>query len=293
MLVSTDRPAVHYRAASGVATLTMAQVETRNALTPELMAGIVDGLRRAGADPSVRVVVLTHDGPVFCAGADLRQARAPVGGTVAGGTVAGGTVAGGTVAGGTVAGGTVAGGTVDLGAVLAAIQDSPLPVVARIAGPCLGGGLGLAAACDLSIADEEVRLGFTEVRLGVAPAIISVVCLPKLRRGDALQLMLTGERVPAGRAAEVGLITRAVPADGLDGAVAEVVAQLKAGGPRALAVTKAIVVGGLPASREAASAEMAGLSARLFAGEEAAEGRAAFAQKRPPAWAGPRASTRS
>lgn len=265
--MSTDRPAVRYGTAAGVATLTMAQVETRNALTPELMAGIVEGLGRAARDPSVRAVVLTHDGPVFCAGADLRQGRAPVG--ASGGA------------------GGPGGGWADLPAVLAAIQDSPLPVVARIAGPCLGGGLGLAAACDLSIAAEDVRLGFTEVRLGVAPAIISVVCLPKLRRGDALELMLTGERVPAGRAAELGLITRAVPAAELDTAVAEVVAQLRAGGPRALAATKALVLGRLPAARDDAFAAMAELSGGLFAGEEAAEGRAAFEEKRPAAWTAP------
>lgn len=248
-----ETAAVRYEGAAGVATLTMAQVATRNALTAELMAGLVEGLERAAADPAVRAVVLTHDGPVFCAGADLRQGRAPSGGS-----------------------------GVDLPAVLAALQDCPRPVVARIAGPCLGGGLGLAAACDLSIAADDVRLGFTEVRLGVAPAIISVVCLPKLRRGDALELMLTGERVPAARAAAAGLITRAVPAAELDAAVAEVVAALRAGGPEALAVTKRLVYGA--GDQADAFAAMARLSERLFAGAEAAEGRAAFREKRPPAW---------
>ena len=281
MLVSGQRPAVGYDVVDAAATLTMDQVETRNALTPELMAGIVDGLGRAAADPAVRVVVLTHAGPVFCAGADLREGRAPAGGSGPGGP---GPSSPGPSSPGP--GGSLA-GSVELAGVLAAIQDSPLPVVARIAGPCLGGGLGLAAACDLSIAVEDVRVGFSEVRLGVAPAIISVVCLPKLRRGDALELMLTGERVAARRAVEVGLITRAVPAGELDAAVAEVVAQLEAGAPGALAATKAIVLGRLPSQRDAAFAVMAELSGRLFAGEEAAEGRAAFADKRPPAWAGP------
>ncbi len=248
--------AVRYSTVSGVATLTMSQVATRNALTPELMAGIVSGLDRATADPGARVVVLTHDGPVFCAGADLRQGRASA---------------------------TV------LPEVLAALQDCPRPVVARIAGACLGGGLGLATACDLSIASEEIRLGFSEVRLGVAPAIVSVVCLPKLRRGDALEAMLTGERMTAARAAEVGLITRAVPAGELDAAVAAVVVALRAGAPEALAATKRMIYAsaGAAGGRDAAFAEMARLSERLFAGEEAAEGRDAFREKRPPAWAGP------
>jgi Enoyl-CoA hydratase/carnithine racemase len=114
-------------------------------------------------------------------------------------------------------------------------------VVARIAGHCVAGGIGLAAACDLSIADGAARFGFTEVRIGVAPAIISVVCLPKLRRADALELFLSGERITAARAAEVGLITRAVPAADLDAEVAAVVARLLAGGPSALAAAKRLV----------------------------------------------------
>ncbi|MDA8062404.1 MAG: enoyl-CoA hydratase-related protein [Actinomycetota bacterium] len=264
--------AVRYTSESGVATLTMAQVATRNALTEELLVGLLAGLERASSDPSVRVVVLSHDGPVFCAGADLRQGRAPVGPGADGlpGSKPGSQP-----------------GRADLPAVLSAIQDLPLPVVARIAGPCLGGGLGLAAACDLSVAGEDVLLGFSEVRLGVAPAIISVVCLPKLRRGDALQLMLTGERISASRAAQLGLISRAVPTEQLDDAVAQVVDQLKAGGPRALAATKALVLGSDRAARDAALSEMSALSAALFAGEESAEGRAAFQQRRPPSWVRP------
>ena len=264
--------AVRYTSQSGVATLTMAQVATRNALTEELLVGLLAGLERASSDASVRVVVLSHDGPVFCAGADLRQGRAPVGPGADG-----------------LPGSTSSSQSrrADLPAVLVAIQDIPLPVVARIAGPCLGGGLGLAAACDLSVAGEDVLLGFSEVRLGVAPAIISVVCLPKLRRGDALQLMLTGERIGASRAAELGLISRAVPTEQLDDAVAQVVDQLKAGGPRALAATKALVLGRERAARDAALSEMSALSAALFAGMEAAEGRAAFEQRRPPSWARP------
>jgi methylglutaconyl-CoA hydratase len=157
--------------------------------------------------------------------------------------------------------------------------------VARIAGHCVGGGIGLAAACDISVADAAAWFAFTEVRVGVAPAIISVVCLPKLRRVDALELFLSGERISAARAAEVGLITRAVPADGLDAEVGAVLARLLAGGPSALAAAKRLVYTIPGMERRAAFARTTELSQSLFASAEAAEGMAAFREKRPPSWA--------
>ena len=204
-----EAQAVRYAVTDAVATLTMDQPHNRNALTPALMAGLAQGLEAALADEAVGVIVLTNHGPAFCAGADL-----------SGGSPAG------------PAGGKRRTARRDgLADLLAAIQDSTKPVVARIAGHCMGGGVGLAAACDISIAEDMAKFGFTEVRVGVAPAIISVVCLPKLRRADALELFLSGERISAARAAEVGLITRAVPAADLDGEVVTVVGKLLAGRP--------------------------------------------------------------
>lgn len=248
---------VGYVAAGGVATLTMDQPHNRNALTPALLDGLADGLDAAAADRDVRLIVLTNTGTTFCAGADLsgtRPARSP---------------------------------RVGLAGLLAGIQDCPKPVLARIEGHCMGGGVGLAAACDLSIAADDARFGFTEVRAGVAPAIISVVCLPKLRRGDALELFLTGERISAARAAEAGLITRAVPAGELDAAVDALAAKLLAGGPGALAAAKLLVYRVPGMTRSAAFEWAAELSASLFASAEAAEGMAAFREKRAAAWAPP------
>jgi methylglutaconyl-CoA hydratase len=251
--------AVRYSVAGQVATLTMDQPHNRNALTPALLDGLADGLDAALADRAVGVIMLTNAGPAFCAGADLsggqRRAAAPRAG---------------------------------LADILAVIQDAPKPVLAVIAGHCLGGGVGLAAACDLSIAADTARFGFTEVRIGVAPAIISVVCLPKLRRADALELFLSGERVTAGRAAEVGLITRAVPPEQLDAEAAATVSRLLAGGPAALAAAKQLVYKVPEMERSAAFARTAELSRELFASAEAAEGMAAFREKRPPSWAPPR-----
>jgi methylglutaconyl-CoA hydratase len=256
----TDEPAVHYQVSGPVATLTMDQLHNRNALTTALLSGLADGLAAAVEDPAVRVVVLTHTGPAFCAGADIS----------AGGR-----------------GSAAVAPRAGLADVLAAIQDSPKPVVGRIAGHCTGGGVGLAAVCDISIAAEDTRLAFTEVRLGLAPAMISVVCLPKLRRGDALELFLSGERIPARRAADLGLITRAVPAGELDAAVDECVTRLLAGGPGGLAASKALVYDVPRLERNEAYERTMQISAALFASEEGAEGMAAFREKRPPRWAPP------
>ncbi len=265
----TDDEAVRYAVTDAVATLTMDQPHNRNALTPALMSGLAQGMEAALADEAVGVIVLTNTGPAFCAGADL----------------SGGSPAGlGAGAGAGKRRGARRDGLADL---LAAIQDSTKPVVARIAGHCMGGGVGLAAACDLSVAGDAVKFGFTEVRVGVAPAIISVVCLPKLRRADALELFLSGERISAARAAEVGLITRAVPAADLDAEVTAVVARLLAGGPSALAAAKRLVYTIPGMGRAAAFTRTTEVSQALFASAEAAEGMAAFREKRLPSWAPP------
>ncbi len=252
-----DAP-VRVEIADGVATLTLADPGNRNALSRAMVAGLLDGLESANADPSVRVVVITNDGSVFCAGADLsEQSTAAAGGKGARG----------------------------FDAVLRAIQTSPTPVVGRIDGHAVAGGVGLAAVLDISIARDDVLLGFTEVRVGVIPAIISVVCLPKMRRGDALEAFLRGRRFPATEAAELGLITRAVPGGDLDTEVAAVVDDLKRGGPIALGEAKRLVyeVPGLP--DEEAFRVTAARSAALFGSDEAAEGMAAFLEKRRPSWA--------
>ncbi len=240
-------------------TVTLADVENRNALGARLVQGMYDALTAANADPAVRVVVLTNEGSTFCAGANLKE-RQKQGNDTTGGA-----------------------GFVDL---LRAIQASPTPVIGRIAGHVVGGGNGLAAVLDISIADERVKFGFTEVRLGVAPAIISVVCLPKMRRGEAMEAFLRGNRFPASKAAELGLISRAVPGAELDAAIAEVVSDLKKGGPTALGVAKQLVYAVPTKEQTDAFAWTADLSAELFGSEEAAEGMAAFLGKRKPPWAG-------
>jgi enoyl-CoA hydratase/carnithine racemase len=162
--------------------------------------------------------------------------------------------------------------------------DGPKPIIGRIAGHCTGGGNGLAAACDLSIAADDVFFAFTEVRIGVAPAIISVVCLPKLRRSDALELFLTGKRIPADRIAEMGMINRSVPREELDTALRELITDVMAGGPNALAKAKELVYKVPTMDRKSAFTWTNELSQSLFKSEEAAAGIAAFRDKATPPW---------
>jgi methylglutaconyl-CoA hydratase len=168
--------------------------------------------------------------------------------------------------------------------VISMLLDYPKPTVARIAGNCMAGGIGLAAACDISVAQTGSTFGFTEVRIGVAPAIISVVCLQKISRADALDLFLTGRRIDSARAAEIGLVTEAVGSDELDARVDEVVDELLEGGPAALSAVKELVRDIPLRTRSEAFEWAAEMSARLFASEEAKLGIQSFRDKQPPPW---------
>jgi methylglutaconyl-CoA hydratase len=248
-----------YDVAAGVATITLNRPDNRNALSIELVDSLGRNLDAALADPAVRVIVLTNAGNTFCAGADLKAALASKGASQD-------------------RPGPPFTDIFDL------ILDAPKPVIGRIAGHALAGGLGLAASCDISVMASSATLGFTEVRIGVAPAVISVVCLPKMRRADALELFLTGERISASRGAEVGLITHAVADDQLDAKVAEIVDKVVRGGPTALAVSKELVAKVPEMSRAEGFAWTGPLSASLFAAAEGQEGIAAFRDKRDASW---------
>jgi len=242
----------------GVLTVTLADEDNRNALSSRLTTELTEALDDADADPEVRVVVLTNRGRVFCAGADLSERSSGGSGSSS--------------------------KPVNATRLFGRFRESPKPYVGRIAGHCVAGGMGLAAAMDISIAIEEAKFGFTEVRIGVAPAIISVVCLPKIRPADAREAFLRGNRFLAPEAARMGLINAAVPVEELDAAVDAAVADLKAGGPEAIAAAKQLMarVPGMPIDE---AFRWAGeLSASLFRGEEAAEGMRAYLDKRPPSW---------
>jgi methylglutaconyl-CoA hydratase len=203
--------------------------------------------------------VLTNQGRVFCAGADLKEQSSRKASSPA----------------------------AALAEVFGRIVRSPKPFVGRIAGHAVAGGMGLAAALDISVALEDARFGFTEVRVGVAPAIISTICLPKMRKAEAADAFLRGNRFTGTEAARLGLINEAVAADQLDARVDAIVDDLLAGGPNALAATKQLLSRVPTMGFEAALEWTADLSAGLFASPEAAEGMTAYLQKRPPPWAPP------
>lgn len=249
---------VETRLDGGVLTVTLADEENRNALGSALVGELVTALDAADADPAVRVVVLTNSGRVFCAGADLSERSS----------------------------GDKPRVKVDAADLFSRFRRSPKVYVGRIAGHCVAGGMGLAAAMDLSVAIDDAKFGFTEVRRGLAPAMISVLCLPRMRPADAAEAMLLGNRMTGADAARLGLVNRAVPADEMDDVVDGFVADLLAGGPDALAATKQLLVRvpGMPI--EEAFAWTAELSAELFRSDEAQEGMRAFLEKRSPDWAG-------
>ncbi|SBV30164.1 methylglutaconyl-CoA hydratase [Micromonospora krabiensis] len=249
---------VRVATARGVTTLTLDSPHNRNALSTPLMTQLLDGLAAAVADEAVRMVVLDHTGPVFCSGADLKETAAAY------------------------ASGTVPAGM--LGDVLAAVWECPKPVLARVAGPARAGGLGLIAAADLAICAEEATFAFTEVRIGVIPAVISATVLPRLHPRAAAELYLTGDTFDGRRAAEIGLVTAAVPADGLDAAVERYCASLVRGAPGALTGAKLLLRRPATTDLRAEIADLAALSTAYFLSDEGREGVAAFRDKRLTRW---------
>ncbi len=239
-----------------VMTITLNDVQNRNSLGAQLTRELVAALDIADTDPAVRVVVLTNSGNVFCAGANLseRSSADPTSGNI------------------------------DPRSLFGRFRHSPKPYIGRIAGHCVAGGMGLAAAMDISVAVDHAKFGFTEVRVGVAPAMISVLCLPKMRLADAQAAFLRGNRFPAAEAVRMGLINTAVPADALDAEIDAIVSDLLAGEPHAIAAAKQLTSIVPTLSEDDAFDWTAELSARLFASDEAREGMTAFLEKRPAAW---------
>ncbi|GAA0532056.1 enoyl-CoA hydratase [Saccharopolyspora subtropica] len=248
---------VHCAVNNGIATITLDSPHNRNALSAQLRRELREHLSAAIADDAVRVIVLDHTGPVFCAGMDLKESRSADAQNQ---------------------------GVQEFPAILEQLWTSPKPVVAKLAGPARAGGVGIVAACDIAVAVDTATFAFSEVRIGVVPAVISVTVLPRLNARQAHELFLTGETFDAHRATEIGLLNAAVAADRLDAEVQRYADMLALGGPRALAATKEMLTAQRPAKMSEAFAQMLELSAEFFAGEEGQEGMRAFAEKRTPSW---------
>jgi enoyl-CoA hydratase len=238
-----------------VATVTLDSPANRNALSAQLVGQLVAHLQRSAADPEVRAVVLTHTGSTFCAGADLKE-QALEGGPEA--------------------------GTKRVLALLRQIIDSPKPVVARIDGHVRAGGLGIVGACDIAVASPKASFAFTEVRLGVAAAIISITTLTRMTERSAARYLLTGDVFDATAAVTTGLVTTAT--EDLDGEVRAIAESLRKCSPQGLAEAKSLTSRAVLHQFDAQAEAMQQLSARLFASEEAQEGIRSFLEKRPPRW---------
>jgi methylglutaconyl-CoA hydratase len=248
-----------YEVRDRAAWITLASPENRNALSDALVGELGEHVTAAYADPAARAVVITGTGPAFCAGADLKNRGA----TVAPGS----------------------GRSNPFAEVLKQLWDGPKPVIAAVNGAAFGGGVGLVAVADVAIAADTAAFSFSEVRIGVIPAMISVVVLPKLGAHQTMRLFVTGERFEAARALDYGLLHRVVPASELAAAVQADVDQIALGGPIAVSEAKRLVrtVARLPMDQAFAYAEEK--IAALFASAEAAEGMRAFAAKEKPGWA--------
>jgi methylglutaconyl-CoA hydratase len=244
--------------AAGVTTVTLDSPANRNALSAALIGQLLDALEAAEADDAVRAIVLSHSGTAFCSGADLREtAAAREAGQVP---------------------------VAMLDRVFAAMVEGRKPVVARVGGPARAGGLGLIAAADIAVCDENATFAFTEVRLGVIPAMISSTVLRRVAPRAAAELYLTGDVFDGRRAAEIGLVSAAVPADRLDDEVAAYCASLVRGAPRALAGTKELLRRAPATTVREDGRQLAELSVGYFLSDEGREGVQAFREKRDPSW---------
>jgi methylglutaconyl-CoA hydratase len=253
---------------AAVATITLDSPHNRNALSAALIGQLRAGLTAAVQDDSVRVIVLSHTGPVFCSGADLKETAATYLGDSGSGE----------------SGGIPASG---MGDVLADVWDCPKPVVARVGGPARAGGLGLIAAADIAVCADAATFAFSEVRIGVVPAVISATVLPRLTPRAATELFLTGDTFDGARAEQIGLVTRSVPAEQLDEVVAGYTASLLRGAPGALATAKRLARRAPDGAIRGELTELTEMSVRFFTSAEGREGVLSFVERRPAAWTVP------
>lgn len=244
--------------------LTLNRPAVRNAFNETMVAELCDWAQQVRLEGDVRVAVIAGAGAAFSAGADLAWMAGAVRYTRDENML----------------------DALATSRMFAALDQLPMPVVGRVQGAALGGGAGLAAVCDVVVAEDSAIFGFTEVRLGLVPAVISPFVLAKIGRSAARELFLTGARFSAHRAREIGLVHAAVPSQDLDAAVSGYVAQLLSGGREAMATAKRLIAEVWQAPLETAQAITAQAIAARRVSAEGQEGLTAFLEKRPPTWSG-------
>ena len=243
---------VTYAVSDGVATITLDSPHNRNALSRALVGGLFEALERAAEDDSARVVVVAATGSVFCSGADLSEA----------------------------ASGSMEQGALEIVRLQRVILLHPKPVVCRLQGPVRAGGTGIVAAADVVVAAEGATFALTEVKLGLAPAAISLTVFPRMTSRGAALRALGGEVFTAAQAQADGLVTEVVPAEELDEAVDRVTASLATGALQGLRETKKLLNAPVVEHLDAHGRDVAALSARLFGSEEAKEAMTAFLSRK-------------
>lgn len=249
--------------ARGVATLTLNRPEKHNALDADLIAALAEAAGRLARDEAVRAVVLTGAGESFCAGADLGWMKAQVAADRR----------------------TRASQARALAEALGALNTLPKPLIARVNGQAFGGGIGLMSVADVAIGVDGARFGLTETRLGLIPATIGPYVVARMGEAMARRVFFSARVFGAAEAVDLGLLGRAVPAGGLAAAVEAEVAPYLACAPGAVAEAKALVRRLGPRIDEAAVADTIEALVRRWESPEAAEGIAAFFERRRPAWA--------
>ena len=245
-----------------VATVTLNRPEVHNAFNPAMIAELTACFTTLADDPRVRVVVLSGSGHSFCAGADLQWMRDSLHWSYDENVA----------------------DAQRLAEMYAMIDRLPKPLIGRIHGAAIGGGAGLVACCDLAIAVEGTSFGFSEVKLGLVPAVIGRFVVPKIGVSQARALFVSGARFKAERALAIGLVHQAVPPDQLDAAVASAVDEMLSCGPEAVARAKALVAALQTLPDDEQGPYTVGTIAEARTSAEAQAGLAAFLEKRPPPW---------
>jgi len=237
----------------------------RNAINAAVLAGIESAVASTAADPGVRAIVLTGEGDkAFCAGADLTE-------------------------GTTTFQARLQEPTTDFGRLARVVRACGIPMIARVNGACVAGGMGLLAMCDLAIAADHARFGLPEIKVGVFPMQVLVFLRATMHARHINELCLTGELIDAARAAQMGLLNEIAPLSELDGRVEAMVERVCAGAPSAIRRGKQVLSAMEMMSFEQALAFAEAQIALAAAGADAEEGLRAFNEKRKPRWLKPRA----
>jgi methylglutaconyl-CoA hydratase len=253
---------IDYSSRNKIATITLRRPEVHNAFNAQLIQDLTNAFTALAGDEQLHGVVLAAEGQSFSAGADIQMMKEAISFSEEENHQ----------------------DALRLADLLHTIYTFPCPVVARVHGAAIGGGVGLVAACDIAIASENARFGFSEVKLGLAPAVISPYVVRKIGETHARALFVTGKRFDATHAKAIGLIHMVVPSERLDETLQDTLQELESGAPQAIRFCKALSLAIGKMDEEEARSYTSELIAHMRVSEEGQEGLSAFLEKRQPRW---------